>query len=260
MTTPTHELAGQTAVVTGASSGIGRATALELASAGADLIIHARRSQSALDTLAAELRGRGVQVKALLADLGDPAEQDRLVAEAWAWRGRVDVWVNNAGVDVLTGEAARWSFEQKIASLWQVDVVATLRLSRDIGGRMSSQGHGVIINTGWDQAEQGMTGDSGQIFAAVKGAVMAATRSLAQALAPQVRVNCVAPGWIQTEWGHGASSDWQNRARKECLLERWGQPDDVARATRFLASPAAAFITGQTLNVNGGFRFGSPQQ
>jgi 3-oxoacyl-[acyl-carrier protein] reductase len=82
---------------------------------------------------------------------------------------------------------------------------------------------------------------------------MAFTRSLAKSLAPQVRVNCVAPGWIKTAWGQRASASWQERAQRESLLARWGTPGDVAKAVRFLASPEAAFITGQVLPVNGGF-------
>ena len=257
MSTKQQELSGLVAVVTGASSGIGRATALELAAAGADLIVHASRPRPALDALVKELQQLGVQATSVTADFSEQAAQDQFFAQAWQWRNRVDIWVNNAGVDVLTGEAARWPFEQKLAALWQVDVAATLRLSRLAAAKMREQGSGCIINTGWDQAEQGMAGDSGQIFAAVKGAVMAATRSLAQSFAPQVRVNCVAPGWIQTSWGQGASEAWHTRAKKESLLDRWGTPEDVARATRFLASPSASFITGQVLAVNGGFRFGS---
>jgi 3-oxoacyl-[acyl-carrier protein] reductase len=105
---------------------------------------------------------------------------------------------------------------------------------------------------GWDQAESGMAGDSGELFAAVKGAVMAATRSLAKSLAPQVRVNCIAPGWIRTEWGEQASAEWQERAKRESLLDRWGRPEDVARVACFLASPAAEFINGHIIPVNGG--------
>lgn len=86
---------------------------------------------------------------------------------------------------------------------------------------------------------------------------MAFSRSLGQSLAPQVRVNCVAPGWIRTAWGDGASQEWQERAKSESLVQRWGTPEDVAQAILYLASPAASFITGQVLPVNGGFRYGA---
>jgi hypothetical protein len=105
----------------------------------------------------------------------------------------------------------------------------------------------VILNIGWDQAEIGMAGDSGEMFAATKGAIMAFTRSLARSLAPRVRVNCLAPGWIRTAWGDQASEYWQRRAVQESLLERWGEPADVARMARFLASSDASFITGQIM-------------
>jgi NAD(P)-dependent dehydrogenase (short-subunit alcohol dehydrogenase family) len=105
---------------------------------------------------------------------------------------------------------------------------------------------------GWDQAETGMEGDSGQLFAAAKAAVMAFSKSLALTLAPQVRVNCVAPGWIRTAWGETASGYWQERVRGETPLGRWGTPEDVAGAVCWLASPAAGFITGQVVRVNGG--------
>lgn len=258
------ELAGKTAVVTGSSSGIGRAIAVELATAGADVLIHARSSAAAASQVAEEVRAAGRQALVLLADLADPGSHQTLVDAAWAWRGVVDVWINNAGADVLTGEAADWPFEQKLERLWRVDVVGTIRLSRLAGARMKRQasraGQAVILNTGWDQAEYGMGGDSGEMFAAVKGAVMAFTRSLASSLAPEVRVNCLAPGWIKTAWGEHASEYWQERAQRESLLQRWGTPEDVAHAARFLASPAAEFITGQVIPVNGGVRrSGSPE-
>ena len=97
-----------------------------------------------------------------------------------------------------------------------------------------------------------MGGDSGELFAASKGAVMAITRSLSKSLAPHVRVNCLAPGWIRTEWGEQASAEWQERAMRESLMNRWGTPEDVARVACFLASPAAEFINGQVIPINGG--------
>jgi 3-oxoacyl-[acyl-carrier protein] reductase len=251
VTKAVESLNGQTAVVTGSSSGIGRAIALELAAAGAHVLVHARRNGKGAEDVALQARSLGRDTRVVLADLTDPAEQDRLVDVAWDWRP-VDIWINNAGTDVLTGEAVNWSFEEKLAALWKVDVVASLRLSRAVGKRMCQHGHGVILNMGWDQANTGMAGDSGEFFVTVKGAVMAATRSLAKSLAPQVRVNCIAPGWIRTEWGQQASAEWHDRAQRESLLARWGESEDVARVACFLVSPAAGFINGQIIPINGG--------
>lgn len=246
-------LDGQSAVVTGASTGIGRAIAIELARCGANVLIHARAQREKALDVAARARREGVEVDVVLADLAEADACRSLADRAFAW-SEIGIWVNNAGVDVLTGEAADWSFEEKLERLWQVDVMATMRLSKNVGQRMRWRGRGVIINMGWDQAQWGMEGDSGEMFAAVKGAVMAFSRSLAKSLAPHVRVNCLAPGWIRTAWGEQSSEPWQQRARQECLLDRWGTPEEVARACRFLASPDAAFINGQVLPVNGGRR------
>ncbi len=256
---PPRELAGLTAVVTGSTGGIGRAAALELAAAGAAVLVHGRQSHSAAQAVADEISQAGGEAAVAMADLADHASHEALVERAWNWRGKVDIWMNNAGADVLTGEAARWPFERKLEQLWRVDVTGTMRLARLAGSRMKANGGGTIINVGWDQAEMGMAGDSGELFAAVKGAIMAFSRSLARSLAPEVRVNCVAPGWIKTSWGDQASEAWQRRAVCESLLARWGAPEDVARAVRFLASPASSFVTGQILNVNGGFAGGSKE-
>lgn len=243
------------AVVTGASGGIGRAMALEFARDGANVALHTHQRLKESEGLGREIRAIGREATVLQADLADASACEEFAAAAWEWKSHIDVLVNVAGADVLTGEAAEWSFEKKISTLWQVDVLATIRLSRSIGARMKARGAGVILNLGWDQAEHGMAGDSGEMFAAVKGAVMAFTRSLAQSLAPHVRVNCLAPGWIKTSWGEGASEYWQQRAQRQSLLARWGTPEDVAKAAVFLASPAAEFINGQVIPVNGGFRY-----
>lgn len=246
-----HSLAGKWAVVTGSSSGIGRAIAQRLVEADANVVLHGNRQVRAAEQLAEEIRERGSTAEVLLADLEDEAALGRLVDQAWEI-APIDIWVNNAGADVLTGDIAEASLEEKRDLLWRVDVRSTVILSRDVGQLMKQRGEGVILNIGWDQAESGMAGESGEMFAATKGAVMSFTRSLAKSLAPEVRVNCLAPGWIKTAWGEQASDYWQERAQSESLLGRWGTPDDVAGAAHFLVSPAAAFITGQVLPVNGG--------
>jgi 3-oxoacyl-[acyl-carrier protein] reductase len=247
-----RELGGMRAVVTGSTSGIGRAIALELAGAGADIVVHGRRSQFAAEEVTDLCLARRVNAHWVLADLRDEAECRRLADAAWhEWEG-LDLWVNNAGADTLTGDAAAWPFERKWRELFAVDVTGTMHLSRMIGDWMKNRGRGVIVNMGWDQAETGMEGDSGQLFAAAKAAVMAFTKSLAASLAPQVRVNCLAPGWIRTAWGASASTHWQERVLRETPLARWGKPEDVAGVVRWLAGPGASFVTGQCIRVNGG--------
>lgn len=250
-----YKMNGLNTVVTGASGGIGRAVALEFARQGAAVVVQGNARRDALERLAAEIQQLGRESISLPADLSQSAGRQQFVDAVWKWRSPVDVLVNLAGADVLTGIASEWSFEKKLDVLWNVDVLATIHLSRCFGQRMRERGSGVILNVGWDQAEQGMAGDSGEMFAATKGAITAFTRSLAQSLSPQVRVNCLAPGWIRTAWGEGASEYWQSRAQRQALRGRWGTPEDVAKAAAFLASDAADFITGQVIPINGGFRF-----
>ena len=245
-------LAGQTALVTGSSSGLGRAIALQLAAAGANVHLHTRQNEAGLAEVRELIQQIGRGGENFRCDLSDVVACANLARDAWEVEP-VDIWVNNAGADILTGDAADWDFQQKLNTLWDVDVRASLLLSRAIGERMRERGSGTIVNIGWDQVNTGMGGDSGEMFTATKGAIMAFTLSLAKSLAPQVRVNCVAPGWIRTKWAEGASEYWDRRAREESLLGTWGEPEDVAQAVCYLASPAAKFVNGQVLNINGGF-------
>lgn len=240
------------AIVVGASSGIGRATALVLAHAGWDVLVHGFRKVRETQELAESIRSMGRRSEPILADLSDPGEVHRLTEAAWAKWGGLDAWLHLAGADILTGDARHANFEAKLAMLWQVDVLSTISACRLIGRHMAAQGHGAIVTMGWDQAETGMDGDSGELFATTKGAVMSFSKSLAMSLAPRVRVNCVAPGWIRTAWGDTAPKVWQDRVLRETPMDRWGTAEDVAQACLFLASEQSGFLTGQTVRVNGG--------
>ncbi|MDG1511000.1 MAG: SDR family oxidoreductase [Mariniblastus sp.] len=253
-----NSLTGKTAMVTGSSSGIGRAIAISLAKQGVNTLIHCRRESEKIRKVEAEILNLGVDCQIIFQDFLESPDWDAMISKAWDWKGSVDFWINNAGGDVLTGNPAEQTLEDKLKFLWQVDVNSTLMLSRRAGKKMREQSNGagqsVILNMGWDQAAQGMEGDSGELFATTKGAIMAMTKSLAQSLSPEVRVNCIAPGWIKTEWGEQTSDYWSNRATQDSLMQRWGTPDDVAAVAVFLCSSAASFVSGQIFPVNGGFK------
>ena len=231
-------LSGQRVLVTGSSDGIGRAIAVECATAGADLIVNCRQSI-----------GKAVDV--ILADVSRESDRQHLLLESFR-TGRVDAIVNNAGADLLTTELRGAEFSVKLNQLLQTDLLGTIELSRAFGQRFREQQHGAILNIGWDQSDRGMEGDSGELFATAKNAIMGFSRSLAVSLAPLVRVNCIAPGWIRTAWGATASEYWQDRVISETPLRRWGEPQDIANMARYLLSKEASYITGQVINVNGG--------
>ena len=215
-------------------------------------MVHCSTSRTAAENLATEIRSLGQRACVIQADYSDFKSLTSFVEAAWSEYGSFEIWINNAGADVLTGPAADWSYEQKLHRLLQVDVQASMIVARQAGQRMFDNGSGVLLTIGWDQADRGMEGNSGELFAASKNAVMGFSRSLALSLAPRVRVNCIAPGWIKTAWGEIASDSWQQRVLQETPLKRWGRPEDIAKFARFLCSDDASFITGQVVNVNGG--------
>lgn len=250
------------AVVTGSSSGIGRETAIELANRGYAVILHARSNLAGLQETARLIHAARpcppTAVRCITTDISSPAACIALVQAAFAWRGSVDVWVHNAGADVLTGASAKLNFDERLRRLLDVDVAGTIRVSRLVAARMLQQvrPNQSMIHLGWDQAGLGMEGEPGQLFCTAKSAIEAFSRALAMTLSPHIRVNCVAPGWIKTQWGQESASEyWTQRATRESLLNRWGSPHDVASCIAWLASEQASFVNGQCIPVNGGRRY-----
>ena len=161
--------------------------------------------------------------------------------------------MNSAGADILTGEQASLTPTQKLDLLLAVDLRGTILASWHAAERLAANSDGgVIVNMSWDHVLTGMPGVNPQMFAAVKGGVLAFSKSLARTVAPAVRVNVVAPGWIATAFGEGLDAAARRRVEASTPLGRWGTPDDVAGAVVYLASPAASFLTGQTILVGGG--------
>lgn len=246
-------LEGRGVLVTGASSGIGRAIAIAAARAGADVALTYRSNVTGARETEAQIRALGRRAIVLQIALTDEAALAGLGASARNGLGRLDAWINNAGADILTGSAASMSDVQKMDMLLSVDLRGTILASWHAAAILESQPDGgVIINMSWDHVLTGMPGTNPQLFAAVKGGVLAFSKSLARSVAPRVRVNVLAPGWIETSFAADLNADRRDAVAKSTPLARWGTPDDVAGAAVFLASPAAAFMTGQVLLVGGG--------
>jgi 3-oxoacyl-[acyl-carrier protein] reductase len=246
-------LDGVRAVVTGASKGIGAAIAEVFGGAGATVLVTHRDSEAGASAVAERIARRGGRALVAQADLGTRAACEALAADAQERLGGLDVWVNNAGADVLTGEAAGWEWERKLDLLLAVDLKGTVACSYFAGAVMREQpGGGTIVNMSWDHVTAGMAGENPELFSAVKGGVLAFSKSLARRLAPQVRVNVLCPGWIETAFAQEVDRDFHRSVTESTPLARWGRPEDVAAAALWLASPEAAFVTGQAVNINGG--------
>ena len=240
-------------MVTGASSGIGAAIAAVYGGAGATVLVTHRNSAERASAVAERIAGAGGRALVAQADLATRDACEALVAEARQQLGGLDLWVNNAGVDALTGEAAEWEWERKLDLLLAVDLKGTVACSYAAGAVMREQpGGGTILNMSWDHVTTGMAGENPELFSAVKGGVLAFSKSLARSLAPRVRVNVLCPGWIETGFAQEADSEFRRSVAESTPMERWGRPEDVAAAALWLASPGAEFITGQAVNINGG--------
>ena len=244
-------LAGRSAVVTGGSSGIGRAIALALGQAGASLVVIAR-GQAALDDTVAELRAAGCQADAISADLGDRAAASRAAEAVLALSGPPDILVNCAGVNIRPPMAEltidQWD------RLMAVNLTAPFLLGQEFGPEMADRGWGRIINVTSQQANRAFANSGG--YGATKGGLASLTRSQSEAWAGRgVCCNALCPGFVMTPLNARMSADPVMTAAlaARTMIGRNGLASDFAGAAVFLASPASEYVTGQTIYVDGGF-------
>jgi 3-oxoacyl-[acyl-carrier protein] reductase len=239
-------------LVTGASSGIGRAIALRCARAGADIALTYRGNQAGAEATAGEIQSLGRRVEVIRTDISRREDIDALVRRLKTSFPRVDVWINNAGADILTGDGGKLDRLQKLDLVLAVDLRGTVLASWAAVELMRAQGGGAIINMAWDHVMAGMKGENPGLYSAAKGGIASFSKSLARDVAPDIRVNILAPGFIETAFGEGADPKFRQKVIELTPLGRWGTGDDVAAAAVFLASDGAAFLTGQMISVNGG--------
>ena len=237
----------RTALVTGASRGIGRACAKALAKAGARVVV-AARTVEALEELAAELRAEGAEAAAVALDLADPASIEQ-AAKAAAEFGRIDILVNNAGItrDGLAMRMKKADWDAVLAA----NLTGAFLMIQQVLPAMMRNRWGRIINI---SSVVGETGNAGQAnYAASKAGLIGMTKSIAQEMASRnVTVNAVAPGYIETAMTETLPAEVKEKMVGAIPLRRVGTPEEVAAAVRFLASEEASYITGHTLDVNGG--------
>jgi 3-oxoacyl-[acyl-carrier protein] reductase len=247
---PASLLRGRVAIVTGGARGIGRATVLRLAEAGADVVVNYARNEEAATEVARQAREFGVQALPLRADVSDVGQTADLVDATVKHFGRVDLLVANAGI----WEGAL--IEEMSETLWDRVIDANLKgtwtACRAVVPFMKEQGSGAIVIVSSTAGQRGEAGYSN--YAASKGGQISLTKALAVELAPSIRVNSVAPGWVDTELNDVVFGDapFKQKIVDTIPLGRVATADDIALAIAFLASDWAASITGEILNVNGG--------
>jgi 3-oxoacyl-(acyl-carrier-protein) reductase len=247
----TGALAGKTALVTGASRGIGHAIAIELARRGADVAVNYRSSQHEAEELAKEISALGRRCLLDKGHVGDPVEAREIVKRVIDEWGRIDILVNNAGItrDSLIRKLSDEDWDEVI----KVNLNGPFYVTSAAVPKMVEQKFGRIINISSYSAEGGIPGQAN--YAASKGGMISFTKVLALELARyNITANCVAPGYTATDMFHAVSQEIQERIKSTIPMRRFATSEEIAKAVAYLAADAD-YVTGETLNVNGGLYF-----
>ena len=242
-------LTGKTALVTGATRGIGRAIALMFASEGADIAFTYRSQKEAADSLVAEIEALGVNVKAYQSDAADFTQAHQTVNDIKETFGRIDILVNNAGI-TKDGLMMRMD-EQQWDSVIDTNLKSAFNFIHACTPVMARQRSGSIINM---TSVVGLSGNAGQCnYAASKAGLVGLTKSIAKEMGPRgIRANCIAPGFIDTDMTSSLPEEMRNEWVRQIPLRRGGTPEDVAKTALFLASDMSSYITGQVISCCGG--------
>lgn len=242
-------LKNSVAVVTGAGRGIGRAIALELARAGAQVVVNFAGHADQAEKTVSMINDLGGEAIAVQADVSQAEDADRLIKTAADTFGKVDILVNNAGITrdnlLLRMKETEWD------AVLNTNLKGVFLCSKAVSKGMMKQRSGAIVNI---SSVVGVTGNAGQAnYAAAKAGIIGFSKSMAKELAPRgIRVNVVAPGYISTNMTESLSEEVKLQIQQGIPLGRVGSPEEIAQAVLFLVSPASSYITGQVLSVNGG--------
>jgi len=241
------------ALITGGGAGLGRACAMTLGHRGARVAVHYMKSRAGADQVVSALKAAGTDAEAFQGDLTKSADVSSLVEAVMTRFGAIDVLVNNAG-DLIERKPLLEMSDALFHAVMDVNVTSTFAMCRAVGPGMVARKRGTIVNMSSLAAWNG-GGPGAGAYAAAKGAIVSLTKALAKELAPHgIRVNCVAPGLIGDTAFHGRFTPpaaFENAA-KGVLLGRAGTPEEVATVVAFLASTDSSFLTGETIEINGG--------
>lgn len=242
------DLTGQVAVVTGGGTGIGEGIAKVYASAGAKVVVGARRTEE-IQRVASEIGAAGGEATAVQTDVTDRAQLEALADAAVDEYGSLSIWVNNAGgsphrspLTDLGRDGWDLCFDLNVTALWEASAIAAARMTE-----------GAIVNISSGASHRGVPG-SGH-YAAAKAAVNSLTKTFALELAPRIRVNCICPGWVETEIMMAAMNfgkDDLAKVAKRIPMQRMGTPHDLGLSALYLVAPASAWVTGQIIDISGG--------